>query len=100
MPGDRDLRALTRDLGPVLDGFAQTKPYLGPSLRGVVFFGRVVERVTKGESGALDDVITLLPLIALPQPGDTLPGPNDLVDGGRSFSGHLEHQLRTLGGTR
>nr|WP_245645239.1 MCE family protein [Pseudonocardia acaciae] len=97
--GGRDLRALIRDLGPVLDGFAQTKPYLGPSLRSVISFGKIVERITKGESGAMNAEVTLLPLISLPRPGDNLPGPDDLVDGGRSLSQHLEHQLRTLGGS-
>ena len=96
-----DIRRLTRDLGPVLDGFANLGPNLAPSLRNIVGFGKVVESVTKGESAAADARLSLLPLpILIPLPGDNPPGPNDLVDGEQSFAQHLEHQFSTLGGLR
>jgi len=96
-----DIRRLTRDIGPVLDGFANLGPNLAPSLRNIVAFGKVVEQITKGESAAANVNLTLLPLpIAIPMPGDNLPGPNDLVDGEQSFAQHLQHQFSTLGGLR
>ncbi|HEX4252487.1 MAG TPA: MCE family protein [Pseudonocardia sp.] len=96
-----DIKAVTRDLGPVLDGFARIGPRLGPSLRNLVAFGKVIDSVTKGESAAAAADLSLLPLpIAIPMPGDNLPGPNDLVDGEQSFAQHLEHQFSTLGGLR
>ncbi|MDT7619896.1 MAG: phospholipid/cholesterol/gamma-HCH transport system substrate-binding protein [Pseudonocardiales bacterium] len=96
-----DIRSLTRDLGPVLDGFARIGPNLSPSLRDLVALGKSIEQVTKGESLAGNANLSLLPLpIAIPQPGDNLPGPNDFVDGEQSFAQHLEHQFSTLGGLR
>jgi phospholipid/cholesterol/gamma-HCH transport system substrate-binding protein len=92
------LRSLVRDLGPVLDGFADIGPNLGPSLRQIIGFGRVIEAVTKGESLATNADIVLVPLIAVPGPGDRIGGVNDPVDAERSFTGHLLHQLGTLGG--
>ena len=95
-----DIRSAVHDLGPVLDGFADTRPYLGTSLRDLVTFGKFFEQLTKGESVAGQAEVTLLPLIALPGPGDRLPGPNDFVDGEQSFAEHLQHQFSTFGGTR
>jgi phospholipid/cholesterol/gamma-HCH transport system substrate-binding protein len=92
------LRSLVRDLGPVLDGFADIGPSLGPSLRQIIGFGRVIDAVTKGESLATNADIVLVPLIAVPGPGDRIGGVNDAVDAERSFTGHLLHQLGTLGG--
>jgi virulence factor Mce-like protein len=90
---DDDIRDAARDLGPVLDGFARTRPFLGASLRDIVFFGKVFEKFTEGESAAAGGDVTLLPLVSLPRLGDRPPGPADLVDGGRSFTQHLQHQL-------
>ena len=96
-----DIRRLARDIGPVLDGFANLGPNLAPSLRNIVGFGKNWEQVTKGESLAGDATLSVLPLpIAIPRPGDSLPGPNDLVDGEQSFAQHLQHQFSTLGGLR
>ena len=95
-----DIRDLARDLGPVLDGFARIGPNLAPSLRNVVEFGKVIESISKGESAVANGKINLATVVAAPQPGDTLAGPNDLVQGGQSLIQHLEHQLSTLGGTR
>jgi virulence factor Mce-like protein len=95
-----DIRGLARDLGPVLDGFARIGPDLAPSLRTIVSLGRTAESVGKGESFAGDASVGLLPLIAVPQPGDRLPGPDDFVGGEQSFAEHLQHQFSTLGGIR
>ena len=95
-----DLRDLTRDLGPVLDGFARIGPNLAPSLRNVVEFGKVIEQVTKGEAATANGKIDIAAAVAIPQPGDTLAGPDDVVQGGQSLAQALEHQLSTLGGTR
>jgi virulence factor Mce-like protein len=96
-----DIRRLTRDVGPVFDGFANLGPNLAPSLRNIVGFGKVIEQITKGESAAANVDLSLLPLpIAIPMPGDNLPGPNDFVDGEQSFAQHLQHQFSTLGGLR
>jgi virulence factor Mce-like protein len=97
---DHDIRSAVHDLGPVLDGFADTKPVLGTSLRDIVTFGKVFEQLTQGESAASNAIVTLLPLIAVPGLGDKLPGPNDFVDGEQSFAEHLQHQFSTFGGTR
>jgi phospholipid/cholesterol/gamma-HCH transport system substrate-binding protein len=98
---DSDIRRLARDIGPVLDGFANLGPNLAPSLRNIVGFGKNWEQVTKGESLAGNATLSLLPLpIAIPRPGDSLPGPNDLVHGEQSFAQHLQHQFSTLGGLR
>jgi phospholipid/cholesterol/gamma-HCH transport system substrate-binding protein len=98
---DSDIRRLARDIGPVLDGFANLGPNLAPSLRNIVGFGKNWEQVTKGESLAGNATLSVLPLpIAIPRPGDSLPGPNDLVDGEQSFAQHLQHQFSTLGGLR
>jgi virulence factor Mce-like protein len=98
---DSDIRRLARDIGPVLDGFANLGPNLAPSLRNIVGFGKNWEQVTKGEALAGNATLSLLPLpIAIPRPGDSLPGPNDLVDGEQSFAQHLQHQFSTLGGLR
>jgi hypothetical protein len=84
-----------------LDGFANLGPNLAPSLRNIVGFGKNWEQVTKGESLAGNATLSVLPLpIAIPRPGDSLPGPNDLVDGEQSFAQHLQHQFSTLGGLR
>jgi len=98
---DSDIRSIARDIGPVLDGFANLGPNLAPSLRNIVGFGKIIESITKGESAAADARLSLLPLpIVIPQPGDNLPGLNDLVDGEQSFAQHLQHQFSTLGGLR
>jgi virulence factor Mce-like protein len=96
-----DLRRLTRDVGPVLDGFANLGPNLAPSLRNIVAFGKNWAQITQGDALAGNATLALLPLpIAIPQPGDNLPGPDDLVDGEQSFAQHLQHQFSTLGGLR
>ena len=96
-----DLRRLARDIGPVLDGFANLGPNLAPSLRNIVAFGNNWQQVSQGEALAGNATLSLLPLpIELPRPGDNLPGPNDLVDGEQSFAQHLQHQFSTLGGLR
>ena len=95
-----DVRSAVHDLGPVLDGFADTRPVLGTSLRDIVTFGKVFEQLTEGESAAANAVVTVLPLIAVPGLGDRPPGPNDFVDGEQSFAEHLQHQFSTFGGTR
>lgn len=95
-----DIRSAAHDLGPVLDGFADTRPVLGPSLRDIVEFGKVFEKLTEGESAASNAIVTLLPLIAVPGLGDRPPGPDDFVDGEQSFAEHLQHQFSTFGGTR
>ena len=95
-----DIRSVVHDLGPVLDGFADTRPYLGTSLRDIVRFGKVFEQITAGESVAAEGSLTLVPLIAVPGLGDRPPGPNDFVDGEQSFAEHLQHQFSTFGGTR
>lgn len=95
-----DARAAVRHVGPVLRGFADTRPFLGGSLRDIVTFGTVFESITKGESAAAGGDATLLPLIAPPRPDDRLPGPDDFTDGGRSFTEHLRHQADLLGGPR
>jgi len=98
---DSDIRSIARDIGPVLDGFANLGPNLAPSLRNIVGFGKIIESITKGESAAADARLSLLPLpIVIPRPGDNLPGLNDLVDGEQSFAQHLQHQFSTLGGLR
>lgn len=98
---DDDLRAAAKDLGPVLDGFAATRPVLGTSLRDIVTFGKVFELFTRGESASAGGAdVSLLPLIAVPAPGDRPPGPEDFVDGQQSFAQHLQHQFSTFGGTR
>jgi virulence factor Mce-like protein len=95
-----DIRSVARDIGPVLQGFADTRPFLGTSLRDIVTFGKIFEKFTEGESAAAGAELTLLPLVALPGPGDRLPGPNDFVDGEQSFAEHLQRQFSTFGGTR
>lgn len=95
-----DIRSLARDAGPVLDGFNATRDTLAPSLRNLVEFGRVLGTVTKGEAVAAQGSVNLMEPLLLPGPGDNLPGPTDLVQGERSFTQHLEHQLRTFGGHR
>jgi virulence factor Mce-like protein len=95
--GRPDIRSVARDLGPVLDGFAETRPTLGQSLRDIVRFGKVFEQLTKGTSAAATGDVSLLPLISLPRPGDRLPGPNDIADGEQSFAEHLQHQFSTFG---
>jgi virulence factor Mce-like protein len=95
-----DIRSVVHDLGPVLDGFADTRPVLGTSLRDIVKFGKVFETDTEGEALAGEASFTVLPLIAVPNPSDRPPGPNDFVDGQQSFAEHLQHQFSTFGGTR
>jgi virulence factor Mce-like protein len=95
-----DIRSVAHDLGPVLDGFADTRPYLGTSLRDIVTFGKIFEKITEGESVAGNVSVTVLPLIAVPNLEDRPPGPNDFVDGEQSFAEHLQHQFSTFGGTR
>lgn len=95
-----DIRSAAHDLGPVLDGFADTRPVLGTSLRDIVEFGKIFEKLTEGESAASNAIVTLLPLIAVPGLGDRPPGPDDFVDGEQSFAEHLQHQFSTFGGTR
>jgi ABC-type transporter Mla subunit MlaD len=95
-----DIRSVVHDIGPVLDGFADTRPFLGASLRDIVKFGKVFEKISEGESAAAGGDLTLLPLVAVPGPGDRPPGPNDFVEGEQSFAEHLQHQFSTFGGTR
>jgi virulence factor Mce-like protein len=97
---DHDLRSVARDLGPILDAFADTRDTLGPNLRDLVAFGRVFGRQTEGEAFAGIGAAQLAPLIALPGPGDRLPGPTDLADGSRSFTETLQHQFALAGGAR
>lgn len=96
---DDEARGLLRAAGPVLDGFTDTRPYLGPSLGSLVYLGRSVEAITKGEGAAAHGVLALGSLILLP-PISGPPGPDDLVDGGRDLANVFERQLRTFGGTR
>lgn len=95
--GGSDIRALARDLGPVLDGFYATRTTLAPSLRNFIALGQLVQSHTKGDTFAGSGSLELANLIALPGPGDRLPGPNDLVDGGQSFSQSLQQGLEGLG---
>jgi virulence factor Mce-like protein len=95
-----DIRSIARDLGPILRGFAETRPILGPSLRDIVHFGVIFQLFTRGESAAGNADFNLTPLIAPPRPGDRPPGPNDFVDGEQSFAEHLQHQFSTFGETR
>ncbi len=84
----------------MLDGFARIGPKLSPSLRDVVAFGKAIEALTKGEAASADATVTVLPLLAIPKPGDSPPGPHDFVDGEQSFAEHLQHQFSRLGGVR
>ncbi|HZZ49024.1 MAG TPA: MCE family protein [Pseudonocardia sp.] len=95
--GGSDIRALARDLGPVLDGFYATRSTIGPSLRNFIALGKLVEQDTKGESFAGAGSLNLAGLIELPRPGDRLPGPNDFIDGGQSFSESLQRGVKGLG---
>jgi virulence factor Mce-like protein len=95
--GGSDIRALARELGPVLDGFYATRPILSPTLRNFIAIGKLVEEKTKGDAFAGSGTLDISNLIALPRPGDRLPGPTDLVDGGQSFAQSLQQGVRGLG---
>jgi virulence factor Mce-like protein len=90
-----DIRSLLHDLGPLLDGFADTRKVLGPTLRDIVALAKVLEAVTKGEVVVGRGTISLGAPFAAPQ---RIPGPNDFANGSQSFSEHLEHQLTTMPG--
>lgn len=95
-----DVRAIARDLGPVLRGFADTRPLLGTSLRDILTFGEIFEQLTRGESASAQGAVSPFPLISVPRTGDRPPGPDDFVDGQQSFAQHLQNQVSTRGGTR
>lgn len=96
---DHDARDLLHAARPVLDGFTDTRPYLATSLDSLVYLGRSVEAITKGEGAAAHGVVALGNLLLLP-PISGPPGPNDLADGGRDLANIFDRQLRTFGGTR
>lgn len=88
-----DLKAMLRDLGPVLDGFGALKDNLGPTLRSLVMLGKLVEGATKGESGV--GIARFAGITGLPSLGV-----NDLNGALGTISDNISDLIGKLGGPR
>ncbi|WP_051342996.1 MCE family protein [Pseudonocardia spinosispora] len=98
-----DIRDIADNVDPLLHGVQNTRKTLVPTLTNFQKLGKVLVNSSKGESYTGYASVTILPLtqlLAIPLPGDNIPGPKDLKQGAQSFTEHLEHQFSTLGGTR
>lgn len=92
-----DLKAILRDLGPVLDGFNALRGDLGPTLRDMVTLGKLVEQNTEGH--ALTGYVTVVGVDNAPVvSGGTPPDRGDLEDGRDQLTGTLGDILERLGG--
>lgn len=87
-----DLRAILRDLGPVLDGFNALRKDLGPTLRDMVALGKELERATEGH--ALAGVATVRDPIVT---NFGVPELGDFQEGGEHTLGTLRKVIERLG---
>ena len=98
--GGHDIRGVVRDLGPISQGFKQLRPILGPGLNNLTSFGNYLYQITDGDAAAAGGRADLFGLLAIPRPGDKLPGPADFVGGEQATAQDLEHLFSTFGGAR
>lgn len=93
-----DLTAMLRDLLPTLEGFADLRGVLGPTLRGMVTLGKYVEGISEGEAGAGLAVVS--GISDIPGVRGRLPGEVDLRGGARSIQDNIGELVERLGGNK
>lgn len=89
-----DLVAVVQNLGPILDGFADLKGKLAPTLHTVLEFGEVWAIATKGEAITGDARIT--GVANIPGLDGTPPGPEDAARGAASVLASLARLISEL----
>lgn len=93
-----EIKALLRDLAPVLDGFASLDETLGPTLSSMVALADILAGATKGESGAGSG--SLAGLTNIPGLGGDLPNLGDFTAGYQSITDNLMELVKRLGAPR
>lgn len=92
--GGDDLAATLRDLEPILDGFADLKGRLRPTLRLMLDVGQILERATEGESITAD--MQVAGVTNIPGVGGQPPSTEDATRAASTVLASLEKLVNEL----